>query len=146
MRRFEKIFFAAALIVTALCLFSCKGGTFGVRIEVRGDAAAVVKYVGESAKVTVTDYYDGVPVTEVADKAFLDEFIESITLPNTITRIGESGFQDCKSLTEVNLSPGLITIDKNAFAGCASLKSIVLPEGLQQSAKTPSLAASRLNR
>lgn len=108
----KKLLFAAALIVAALCLFSCKGGTFGVRIEVRGDTAAVVKYVGESAKVTVTDYYDGVPVTEIANNAFLDEFIESITLPNTITRIGEGGFLNCKSLTEVNLSPGLVTIDK----------------------------------
>ena len=63
----------------------------------------VVKCVGSSAKVPSNRLlWLGSYSRSRWQKFFLDEFNESITLPNTITRIGESNFQDCKSLTEVN--------------------------------------------
>ena len=47
----------------------------------------------------------GYPVTAIDDRAFMDcGVLTSITIPNSITRIGLNPFSNCSSLTEINVS------------------------------------------
>lgn len=68
------------------------------------------------------------PVTEIRSSAFWgNKTITSVTIPKSVTTIGNYAFEKCVSLTTVTLNEGLTTIGQSAFEGCSSLKSIVVP-------------------
>ncbi len=56
--------------------------------------------------------------------------LESITIPNSVTSIGNDAFCGADKLTTVNLPAGLTSIGDRAFNGTKKLSSITLPEGL----------------
>ena len=56
--------------------------------------------------------------------------LNSIILPNEVTRIGNGAFSGCNNLSSINISDGVTSIGESAFYGCGSLDSIVLPESL----------------
>lgn len=58
------------------------------------------------------------------------KYLRSITMPDTVTSLGDSAFHNCYALQEVKLSSGLKTIPTYAFYGCSSLKSIVIPDSV----------------
>ena len=49
---------------------------------------------------------------------------ESITMPDSVTSIGESVFNSCGLLSSVTIPGGIERIGCNAFAGCCSLLDI----------------------
>ena len=57
--------------------------------------------------------------------------LQSIILPENATFIGESAFEDCKSLSYVELGPKIDSIATSAFYVCSSLKSMNFPESLK---------------
>lgn len=95
---------------------------------------------------------DGYPVTSIAENAFVTSLITSLSMPWTITEIGEGAFKSCRYLEHVTLSPsiteipnycftvtplkecvvpeGVTTIGLSAFEGCSSLTSLILPSTL----------------
>ncbi|MCD8019570.1 MAG: leucine-rich repeat domain-containing protein [Clostridiales bacterium] len=56
--------------------------------------------------------------------------LTSVTLPSTITSIGDSAFRDCSKLTSINLPSNITTIGSFAFEYCTGLKDISLPSSL----------------
>lgn len=53
-----------------------------------------------------------------------------ITIPNSVTNIGNDAFQDCTSLTSVIIPNSVKNIGDNAFQGCISLVSITIPNSV----------------
>jgi len=56
--------------------------------------------------------------------------LTTINLPDSLTSIGGYAFQNCSSLTTINLPDSLTSIGDTAFAYCSSLTSISLPDSL----------------
>lgn len=54
----------------------------------------------------------------------------SITMPNSITRIGYKAFCDCSVLSSVIFSESLLSIGDFAFYDCSELKSLVIPNSV----------------
>ena len=48
----------------------------------------------------------------------------SLTLPSSVTEIGESAFRGCSSLASLTLPSSVTSIGKSAFEGCSGLTSI----------------------
>ena len=69
-------------------------------------------------------------ITDISYAFNSNLYIESITIPSTVTVIMDSAFDSCENLKTVNLSQGLKTIDYYAFGNCRSLTSIEIPEGV----------------
>lgn len=79
-------------------------------------------------------------MTDIAASAFENGTIEEITIPNTVTNIGNKAFKSCENLTTVYFEEGgtaalkLATASSStsngAFYGCTSLTSVNLPERL----------------
>ena len=61
--------------------------------------------------------------------------IKSFVIPNTVTSIGESAFDECTSLETITLSENLTSIPSKSFYKCKSLKSIVIPNSVKSIAK-----------
>ncbi|MBQ2768033.1 MAG: PASTA domain-containing protein [Clostridia bacterium] len=93
-------------------------------------ACTITGYLGNAANVTVPDRIDGTPVTAIGASAFAGKSIATISLPATITSIGNSAFENCTHLYSVNLPTSLQTIGSRAFAGCSVLSRISLPAGV----------------
>lgn len=91
--------------------------------------------------VVVPAKIDGVPVVAIADAAFAYAgLLTSITLPESVEKIGANTFFRCGSLTDVALPNALREIGSNAFDLCDSLRSLRLPDCLE------TLAADAFNR
>ena len=71
---------------------------------------------------------DGDQVVQIKAYAFSGRnYIKSIQIPETVTRIGEGAFMDCMNLESVNLPKKLTMILSYTFDGCKNLKEITIP-------------------
>jgi len=62
--------------------------------------------------------------------AFMGSSLNSITMPNTITFIGNSAFENCDYLTSVTLPAGVVSIGDGAFQNCDRLKNVIIPNSV----------------
>ena len=67
-------------------------------------------------------------VTNIADYCFFGALIQKITIPNTVTEIGQMLFANCLNLTSISIPNSIKTIGGHAFLGCSSLPSIEIPQ------------------
>ncbi len=56
--------------------------------------------------------------------------LTSITIPNTVTRIGYAAFYSCKNLVKVSIPKSVQSIDDWAFNYCTALTEITVPMGV----------------
>lgn len=72
-------------------------------------------------------------ITSIGNAGFLScESLTKIVIPNSVLTIGPSAFSGCKNLSEINFPEALYSIGSYAFSGCTSLKNIVIPEGVSK--------------
>lgn len=108
-------------------------GTEGIIYELAEDGASyVVKgyNIGIDPEVVIPARYNGLPVTEIGDRGFYEARITSVSIPGSVTRIGESAFDGCMSLITVNIEKGVTVIEDSAFTYCFELSEIALPDGV----------------
>ncbi len=67
----------------------------------------------------------------ICDNAFESGALESIELPDSIEKIGDSVFSGCKNLRQINIPSRVSHFGKRVFDGCSSLKNITIPVSLE---------------
>jgi hypothetical protein len=58
---------------------------------------------GFSGALVISSTLFGLPVTSIAETAFFEGTLASVTIPSTVTNIGFEAFDDCTNLTAINL-------------------------------------------
>ncbi len=87
-------------------------------------------YVGNDTELVLPDKYNGQNY-EIYDHAFCDCYnLTSITIPDSVTSIGEYAFSWCSSLTSVTIPDSVTSIGEYAFSWCSSLTSITIPDSV----------------
>ncbi len=82
-------------------------------------------------EVVIPESYNGKPVTVIMDEGFKSATnLKKITIPNTVTTLGEYAFYGCSSLTSITIPNGVTSIGNYAFYGCTSLTSITIPSSV----------------
>ncbi len=56
--------------------------------------------------------------------------LEEITIPDTVTKIGNAVFYSCKNLRTVNISGNVTEIGSSVFRECLALQEIVIPDSV----------------
>lgn len=73
--------------------------------------------------VTFNDGLDG-----IGSSAFSDSGLKTVTLPNSLTYLGDYAFSNCKDLASISIGTGITEIPYKCFTGCNALTSVDLPE------------------
>ncbi len=76
-------------------------------------------------KVTIGNKVQNIPEYFVSSSK-----ITSVSIPSSITTIGECAFVGCKGLTSLNIPDNVTTIGQSAFNGCSNLTKLILGKGL----------------
>jgi hypothetical protein len=103
-------------------------------------------------KINSIEFEEGSVCTAIGDYAFNNDTILSLTLPTTITKIGnrifgkntvsevnlpnitelDMAFLYAESITSVILGNGITVIGASTFNGCKNLETVILPERLDE--------------
>ena len=104
----------------------------GVIYEVSEDGtyAMVVGYKNPEVKVEIVGEYNGLPVKEICNEAFVNSKITSVIIPDSVTSIGDRAFSTCSKLTDVIIGNSVKSIGTSAFFNCYTLKSINIPDSM----------------
>lgn len=104
---------------------------------VSGTVTYDVKQIGdgESAIATITNCTLVIPsyIERINANAFKDTGLTgTLTIPNSVTAIGDSAFSGCAGLTGTLVIPNSVTtIGDNAFNGCSGFTSLTLGNNVQ---------------
>ena len=108
----------------------------------------ITKYIGKSSNVIIPDTFkgkrvigigtrpelgvsDGINVVINAGAFYCCKDIISVTIPNSVTSIGENAFFGCESLTSVTI-PNSVTEIGSSFIFCTSLTSVTIPDSVTE--------------
>ena len=95
----------------------------GYRVTRIGDEALSGAYAREPITIPNT-------VTSIGNSAFRSAAMNSITIPDSVTSIGDGAFDSCRGLTSIILGNGVTTISDYMFSQCDSLESINIPNNV----------------
>ena len=71
------------------------------------------------------------PVIKINDEVFSGNTnLTSVTLPESLTTLGDRAFYTCKSLKTIKIPSGVTAIPDYCFNHCLSLESVTIPEGV----------------
>ena len=95
----------------------------------------ITGYTGPGGAVTIPSTINGLPVTSIGDYAFSTPFssntnLTSITIPNSVTSVGNFAFQSCISLINVTIGNSVTSIGVDAFQYCTNLTSVTIPSSV----------------
>lgn len=106
----------------------------------RESGYALLSSRGKEEHVTVPDEIGGTPVTAIGSMAFSPHAygsstqsaaarrtLRSITIPDSVTRIGNDAFRGCINLTAVHGLGCVTAIDDHLFTDCQKLQEVTIP-------------------
>ena len=71
-------------------------------------------------------------ISMIGDHAFEEcSSLYTITIPKSVTKLGDCAFACCTNLSNVNLQCGLTSIGREAFSCCSSIENISLPSSIK---------------
>ena len=73
----------------------------------------------------ITDLIIPENIIAIGNSVFTGYSFTSVTIPNSVTSIGSSSFQQCTKLANVTIGNSVTSISSNAFYGCAIEKFVI---------------------
>ena len=147
------------LATTALLFNSCVDQS-GLEFELNSDEQSYTclgfKKGKEAAEAVIPETYKNLPVTAIAKNAFSENVLAdmyasffggakedsgekvpltSVTIPDSVTKIGDSAFLDCTKLKTFNLPANLVTIGSEVFTRSGISGDVKIPDTVTEIGK-----------
>ena len=107
----------------------CNEGDYTYTIDTEN--ATIKKYTGSDTAILLPSKLGGYPVVAIGNSAFEDnKTVQTVCLSENITKIGNYAFENCSALSTIYFSNGLTAIGSYAFQNCTALTGLSLPNGL----------------
>ncbi|WP_214658725.1 leucine-rich repeat protein [Candidatus Formimonas warabiya] len=90
------------------------------------------KLFSGDGKLKTTNMASLTHLESIGSQAFFDSGIESMTIPNSVTSIGDRAFEACRALESVTLpeNAAFTAIPDHLFGECEALQSLMIPESV----------------
>ena len=122
-KRFCLLLLLCAAVLTLLCAAAAAESTDDGFQITDG---VLTKYTGPGGDVVIPD-----GVTEIGSSAFENcKALTSIVIPDSVTKIGMNAFRGCTGLKEVTVPDGVTSIEDYVFYHCEALERVSLPKGI----------------
>lgn len=95
-----------------------------------GDKVELIPSYICSGMYQITDITIPNSVTEIGEGAFMDSGITEINIPDSVTEIGGGAFRQCNNLKKIKLPASLTSINAELFLSCYNLTSIDIPNSV----------------
>ncbi|MFT3950773.1 MAG: leucine-rich repeat domain-containing protein [Oscillospiraceae bacterium] len=102
-------------------------GDFTYTLRDNGTAVIIAYDNAKTTDLTIPSTLDGHTVTGIGQYVFAASVLETVTLPETLTSIGDYAFFMSSSLESITLPESLTSIGYAAFGYCISLNKITIP-------------------
>jgi len=118
--------------LTLACLLTPLAAQAQFTFVTNNGAITITRYIGSGGAVVIPDTTNGYPVVSIGANAFLNASsnMTSVTIPNSITSIGDRAFYTCYRLTSVTIPTSATNIGNSAFGGCSGLTSVTIPNSV----------------
>ena len=130
------------------------GYKYAYTVNAGGSTATITDFLGPVAStstgsydITIPEKLDDHPVTGLGESSFSGTYspdhpknntllsfcnqIQSVTIPESVTSIGKSAFEDCSNLDSLTIKGVATSIGAYAFGSCTSLTSLSLVGSFQ---------------
>jgi prepilin-type N-terminal cleavage/methylation domain-containing protein/prepilin-type processing-associated H-X9-DG protein len=89
----------------------------------------ITGYTGSGGDVTIPDSINGLPVTCIGENAFSGTSLTDVTIPDSVTNIGDEAFAGCAALNSATIGNSVTSIGNSAFYG-SGLTNIAIPDSV----------------
>jgi hypothetical protein len=122
----------AFLVVVPGSTLAAQEGDYTYTISGSPTVANITNYTGAGGDIIIPSTLGGYPVVAIGYKAFytFPSALTSVTIPSSITSIGNAAFYSCTSLTSLTIGNGVTSIGLSAFAACTNLPSVTIPNSV----------------
>ena len=119
-------------LLTAEPVLVAEGVVYGdYVIDTYSDRTCVITdYAGRAEQLEIPGIVGGYPVVGIWDDAFRFCDSTNISIPDSVTSIGDNAFLGCVCLTSISIPNSVTSIGNNAFNACGSLTSITIPDSV----------------
>ena len=134
------------LLIMLMSMVGASSFAYDIAVENADGVTIYYSYIndGKELKVVGAGRYSGnvvIPeevtymnrtrkVTSIGSGAFSRGSLTSVTIPNSVTYIGEWAFGECYRLTSVTIGNSVTRILRETFYGCESLTSVTIPNSV----------------
>ena len=88
------------------------------------------KYTGNGGDVTLPENFKGGNYTIWANAFSNCTGLASVTIPSSVTSVGNSAFSGCTGLTSVTIPNSVTSIEGSVFSGCTGLTEVIIPNSV----------------
>ena len=93
-------------------------------------SVTITEYTGSDASIVIPSKINNMNVTAIGPHAFQEKGLKKVTIPNSVTSIGNYAFARCVLLEEVIIPNSVTSIGNAAFFGCNHLKKVTIPNSV----------------
>ena len=122
--------FASGLLFQLLTVAITESRAQDFTYTTHNGTITITRYVGQGTVVTIPATINGLPVTGIGHDAFYLTSPTSVTIPNSMTVIGDRAFASCTNLTSLAIPNSVTVIGGDVFDSCHSLTNVILPNGI----------------